>query len=229
MPRKSRHKHRPRVRATGAAAQGRAMPRDTGIESPAAPGVDGRDPRSRAGIHASLPRFTELLHASRSLFQNVLLIASALLAAWSFAYLAAGSGVWSLFGYYQPDALMSLVRLVAFLTTALEGLRAAVDADRLPRMSHGWAFVPLLFTFLDILLMMTPGSTARFHLEGGALYLSVLNFSLALVYLVICLKATAEHPEATERFRAAQQRLADAKAERITTPRPSRPFGRRRR
>ena len=182
----------------------------------------GHGLRSSASIRSSFRRFVALLHTARSRFQNVLIVASSLLVAWSFAYLAAGTGAWSLFGYRQSDTLMSLVRLVAFLATAAEGIRAGVDADRLPRVSHGWAFVPLLFTFLDIVLMTVPGSAVVFHLEGGALYLSVLNFALALVYLVICFRAAAEHPEAAEGFRATQQRLADAKAERINNPRPSR-------
>lgn len=226
MPRTSTRKNGQSIRTARAPTRERAA---GGIEPPATPEATGRDLRSSAGTRVSLPRFGALPHTPRSLFQNVLIAISALLIAWSCAYLAASNGVWSLFGYYQPDTLLSLIRLVAFLATALEGIRAGVDADRLPRMSHGWAFVPLLFTFLDVLLMMTPGSAARFSVEGGALYLSVLNFLLALAYLVVCLRAAAEHPEATERFRTAQQRLADAKADRINTPRSSRPLGRRRR
>lgn len=197
-----------------------------GVEPPSSPMATDNGLRSSASIRSSFRRFIVLFHTARSRFQNVLIVASALSIAWSFAYLAAGNGAWSLFGYRQSDALMSLVRLVAFLATAIEGIRAGVDASRLPRVSHGWAFVPLLFTFLDIVLMTVPGSTAVFSLEGGALYLSVLNFALALVYLVICFRAAAEHPEAAEKFRIARQRLANAKAERLNNPRPSRPLRR---
>lgn len=200
----------------------RIMATGDSVEPPSSPLATGHGLRSSASIHSSFHRLVVLLHTARSRFQNVLIAASTLLIAWSFAYLAAGTGAWSLFGYRQSDTLMSLVRLVAFLATAVEGIRAGVDADRLPRVSHGWAFVPLLFTFLDIVLMTVPGSTAVFSLEGGALYLSVLNFALALVYLVLCFRAAAEHPEAAEGFRTSRQRIANAKAERINNPRPSR-------
>ena len=96
------------------------MATGNGVEPPPSPLATDHGLRSSASIHPSFHRLVVLLHTARSRFQNVLIVASTLLIAWSFAYLAAGTGAWSLFGYRQSDTLMSLVRLVAFLATAVE-------------------------------------------------------------------------------------------------------------
>lgn len=172
---------------------------------------------SGTGFRASAARFRAQLGAPRTAAQNGLIACSLVVAVWSVAFFEAGIGAIDLMGLYQHDLLMAVIRLGAMLVACGLTIRAAVDVSQLPQVVRGWAGVPLLFSFVDVVLMMVPGTSLGASAVGEVV-VSVVSFGLGILMYVLCSRATAEHPEATEEWRDATELKQRQMAERARHP-----------
>lgn len=176
-----------------------------------------RDQAEAGGLRASASRFRAQLGLPRTAAQNGLVVCALAVAAWSVAFFEGGIGAFDLMGLYQRDLLMAVIRLGAMLVACALTIRAAVDVSQLPQVVRGWAGVPLLFSFVDVVLMMAPGSSLGAS-PVGEVVVSVVNFGLGVLMYVLCSRATAEHPEASEEWRDATELRQRQMAERARHP-----------
>lgn len=176
----------------------------------------------RASGHTSLRegrgRLADLARLPRSAAQNALIACSAAVAVWAVIYFEACTGAIDMLGLYQTDILMAVLRLAAMVVAAAFTIRAAIDTTQLPQVVRGWAAVPTLFSFVDVVLMMVPGSTIGAREPVGEVLASVLSFGLGIALYALCAKAASEHPEATRSWRDAQEERQRQMADRARHP-----------
>lgn len=205
----------------------RVAERSAGEKSADAPTAAGRVARElsqdmRASSHTSLREgkggLADLAKLPRSAAQNALIACAIAVALWSVVYFEACTGAIDVLGLYQTDILMAVLRLAAMVVAAAFTIRAAIDTTQLPQVVRGWATVPTLFSFVDVVLMMVPGSTIGAREPGGEVLASVLSFGLGIALYALCAKAASEHPEATQSWRDTQEERQRQMADRARHP-----------
>lgn len=118
----------------------------------------------------------------------------------------------------QNALIACAVAVAVWAVIYFEACTGAIDTKQLPQVVRGWAAVPTLFSFVDVVLMMVPGSTIGAREPVGEVLASVLSFGLGIALYALCAKAASEHPEATRSWRDAQEERQRQMADRARHP-----------